>query len=241
MLAPGAHNHVTGGVVLAHRDTLDNEPLTLERVPWRHVDCCTPGEHMPDVLAQTAADVIVADHCWRNVAAADGRPYVVVGMHGAGTWDLDSHPVHPWAWQLLPDRATVRASWGVEEDRPVVGTLSPWSRRNVLENQLRGAIPDHALHVHLDGWGCSRQMVGCDLVVASAGWASSWEARWSGVPHALVDVGGPDQPQRATHTYEQARELVAQLTPTPLPGGHRAYPPDHVTPFVAALSRLVDG
>jgi len=238
VLAPGNPSRVEG-VVLAHRTALDNEPLTLEGVRWRHVDCCTPDEQMPDLLAQTAADVIVADWCWRNVAAADGRPYIVVGMHGAGTWDLDSQPVHPWAWQLLPTRETVRSSWGVG-DAPVVGTLSPWSRVNVIENALRDVLPDYR-HVHLSGWGCSRWMVGCDLVVASAGWGSSWEARWSGVPFCLVDVGGPDQPLRATHTYDEAREAVRQLTPALLPGEHRANPPDHVTEFVRTLYRLVSG
>lgn len=238
VLAPGAP-HLLEGVVLAHRTALDNEPLTLEHVKWRHVDCCTPGEQMGDVLAQTAADVIVADWCWRDLAAADGRPYLTVGMHGEGDWDLDSKPIHPWAWQLLPDRETVRRSWGVGPSVPVVGVLSPWSRRYVLENHLRNGLPDE--YVSLSGWGCSRYMVGCDLVVASAGWASSWEARWSGIPHVLVNVGAKDQMPRATHTYDEAVEAVAKLESAQLPGWHRVDAPDHVTEFVHTLHRLASG
>jgi len=198
---------------------------------------------MQDVLTQTAADVIVADHCWRELAAADGRPYLVMGMHDAegSTWDLDAMPIHPWAWKHLPTRAAVRHGWGVDDDQLVIGTLSPATRRNVLENALTDVIPERALHVRLGGWGCSHQMVGCDLVVASAGWASSWEARWSGVPHCLVDVGGPDQPKRATHTYASARVEVAAARPALLPPEHTASAEDWVDPFVRTLHLLRTG
>jgi len=234
VLGPGTD---VEGVVLGQRSEVDNEVLIAERVPFVHVGCCG-DDSMEHHLARTEADVLVADACWAPLAAADGRPYITLGMHGAGEWDLDSMPLHPWTWQALPRRVDVRALFDVPEDVPVVAIMSNATRVNVIENAVARWAPSHAVVVSLHGPFVARRMVGADLVVTSAGWASSWEARWSGVPYVLVDVGGPDQPRRATHTFDEAREAVSAVTLADLSPGHTAQPEDHVTDFCAVLRRL---
>src|SRR6185369_4966671 len=132
VLGPGTD---VEGVVLGQRSEVDNEVLIAERVPFVHVGCCG-DDSMEHHLARTEADVLVADACWAPLAAADGRPYITLGMHGAGEWDLDSMPLHPWTWQALPRRVDVRALFDVPEDVPVVAIMSNATRVNVIENAV---------------------------------------------------------------------------------------------------------
>lgn len=227
------------GHVLAQRSIEDNEPLVEERIPFVHAECCG-AMTMQNLLAGSVADVVIADMCWARLALASGQPYVILGMHGAGTWDLDAQPIHPWAWQPLPRRKDVRLFFDVDDETPVVAVLSPKRMGNVIENVVRPHIPEHARLVSLTGVGAARRMVGADLVLASAGWASTWEARWSGVPYALVDVGGRDQASRATHSWAGLTEAVKHVRVADLPPEHTASPDDHVTEFDAVLRRLAE-
>jgi hypothetical protein len=227
------------GHVLAQRSTDDNAPLIVEKIPFAHAECCgerTMGHLLDESLA---ADVIVADMCWADLAKNDGRPSVILGMHGDGDWDLDDMPIHPWAWQPFARRKDIRLFYDVDDDTPLVAVMSPVRMENVLENHVRDALPAGARLVSLTGVDASRRMVGADLVVTSAGWGSSWEARWTGAPYCLVDVGGPDQPQRATHSYDEAREAVANVRLADLPPEHTATRVDHVTDFTDLLHLLV--
>jgi hypothetical protein len=238
VLGPGS-THVDG-VVLGHRSPEDNVLLDYEKIPYIHAGCCG-DDSMEAHLARLDVDVLVADMCWRNLAAADGRPHIVMGMHGAGMWDLDSMPLHPWAWQQFGRRIEIRALFGAPPDVPVVAFMSNATRERVIENALEEHVPEGAISVSLTGPFVARQFVGADLVVTSAGWGSAWEARWSGVAYVLVDVGGPDQPQRATHTWEQAAEAIAQVTVADLPPDHVPERVDHVSEFAHVLDLLAEG
>lgn len=228
------------GVVIGQRSVFDNEPLDAERVPWVQAFCCEQGPGMQWHLDHLDVDVIVSDMCHAPLAEADGRPFITLGMHGAGHWDLDAMPLHPWEWQALPRRVDVRALWGMSPSTPVVVAMSNHIAPDNIEHRIRDSVPDGALLVSLHEWGSARRMVGADLVVCTAGWSSSWEARWSGVPACVLDIGGPDQAPRATHTLEEAREAVRNVQCVDLPADHTAERPDHLRDFHSVLTMLAD-
>lgn len=224
---------ITGGVVLSQRTPQQFAPLDYERIAWRAAGCCAP-DGPQQALAELDADVLVADPAWWEFASHDRRPTIRLGFAGAGAdWDLDAAPIHPWAWWPLPTRAEVRAAWGVAPSVPVVATMSPSTIGDYVELRVADAIPAGAHHVRMTSWRDSLQFVGADLVVCSAGWASSVEARWSGVPYALLSTGVPDQIPRGTHTLGQAYDAVKALEVADLPGSHRA------RPDAAQVSRFV--
>jgi len=213
-------------VVVSQRSPLECEPLDAEGVAWIAAGCCAPNGPR-DVLARLDADVLVADRAWWEPALADPlrRPVVRLAMDHppeAGDWNLDAEPLHPWGWWQLPTRGEVRASWGVHDDRPVVVAHSPTTMRRWCELRAGPYLPAGAELRTVDRWRDSLQLVGADLIVSSAGWAASCEARWSGVPHVLLDVGASDQAPRATHQFAQLAGVVAAVRPAELPADHRA-------------------
>lgn len=214
------------GVVLSQRDGARQwAPLDAEGIPHLRAGCCG-GESMEASLASLQADLLVADPVWWDVARADGRPVITLGKHSHPDcdWNVDELPLHPWAYGLTRTRAEVRSEWGVPDSTPVVACMSPTHMRNTMENTVKDSLPPGALLVSLQKWGDAPKMVGADLIVTSAGWASSVEARWSGVPHCLLGLGAPDQPTRVTHSRSEAAALVAHVEPANLPDDWVAAP-----------------
>lgn len=190
-------------------------PLAPYSFQLHSCGCCGDQERQ---LAALEADVLVADPSWWELADLDGRPWISLGWTGWGaSWDLDLQPLHPWAYGLGVTRQGVREEWGTPPDCPVIACMSPSGMPHWIENRVRDVIPAGAQMVELTGVGAARQMLGADLVVCSAGWASSVEARWSGVPHILMNSGGPDQQPRITHELDEARELVGAVQLQDLP------------------------
>jgi len=54
-------------------------------------------------------------------------------------------------------------------------------------------------------------LVGADLAVVSAGWASVMEARACGVPYLAVDLGKRDHPIRANAKPKDVVAMVLQM------------------------------
>jgi hypothetical protein len=186
------------GCVLSHREDFDG----LNGV---RLECCAPRDPRT-VLSLVDADVIIADYQHWRTADADGRPVLKIGFaHREQTmWDLDTGPLHPWcapSWHA-PDRAALREELGADE-RPLVVTMSPSTRRLLLEQRLE--YPAYVKHVQartgLDFWAA-------DLIVTSAGWSSYHEATMSGVPFCAIDFLGQDQHLRATHTWSDAQSAI---------------------------------
>ena len=228
----------TPGFVVGYRAPRDWEPCDREGIGHVSFDCC--GVPAARQLAELPADLLVADPSWWEVAVADGRPCVRLGWasSGAPDWDLDAGPIHPWADGLPLTRGAVRELWGVGPETPVVATLSNRRYRNIIENRVADSVPEGARLVSLSGWGAAERMVGADLVVATAGWASSVECRWTGVPHCLLDVGGPDGWPRVTHTVDEARRAVAAVSPWPSPSDWAGAPNRRpLTEFLALAER----
>jgi len=179
-------------------------------------------------LAQLDPDVVVADwQWWRNAPRAIAGGVVRVGFaHREGTeWDLDLAPLHPWG--AAPPRTT-----RTERTRPRVLTMSPRSQPGIIEAIAGPAIAAADVeHVIADERNGGVQMRDADLVVTSAGWSSSWEARWSGVPHFLCRTNDTDQWLRATDG--SVAEMVTQAGV--LRGWSPPAVPDHVPPFLDLL------
>jgi hypothetical protein len=198
------------------------------------------GPHPTRVaLAETEADVIVADWQSWGIAQADGRPFVRIGFaHRSETlWDLDERPLHPSGRKPPePLRSDLRAALGLSG--PVVVSMSPLSQRGIIEGTIEAAArtldrhPEATLVVAPPENG-GVLFRAADLVVTSAGWSSSWEARWSGVPHFLVRTNDSDQWLRYSGGVEdlaKAVEAVVEVEDWKLPEI-----PDHVPEFVERL------
>jgi hypothetical protein len=251
LAAPTTQGPLTRALAVLH-DT-EGQVLSMQRGVWATLDaysiphstvpCCDELRPPARWVAELPSEVLVADRSWWDLAVADGRPLLRVGFApDEPDWDLDAGPIHPWAWQNLPTRAAVRDGWGVPPGTPVVACMSNWQYKRVIEHRVADAVPANARLVSLRGPNAAHQFVGADLVVTTAGWASSWEARWSGVPHCLLDVGGPDGLSRVTHDIAEAREAVANVRLAELPGDHRPPPPTGpLDDFLQALARLRSG
>lgn len=215
--------------------------VTPERQRWRSVQWCSQQNPLsgypvvvgdPSVVVQADEDAFtVAVH----IAGQDMRPGCRTDRVPDALWDAEALPLHPWAWQVLPDRTAVRASWGVSQDDLIVGCLNPSWARLVFTHVVREAAQPG---VQVRALSEPSELVGCDLAVVMAGWASTHEARWSGVPYLAVNLGRRDQVHRANCDVPVMLEAVSRLKGTPsLPDDLRPSAPDHREQFHDLITR----
>lgn len=204
---------------------------------WRSVRWCEPnplrgftvvaGDPSVAALADDGAFSIAV-----GIAGQDPTPACLSGRQTSASWDCESFPLHRWAGALLPTRGAVRDAWQVEPADIVVGYMPP-SWANMIFDRVRVAA-EHA-GAKAKRLSVPEQMVGCDLVVVAAGWATTWEARWSGVPYFAIDLGRRDHPQRANVTLPGAVDLIARgvRRVVDLSDEHTPTVPDHREEFLA--------
>lgn len=227
--------HEPGVVLSQGRGERQWLPLAGTGIGHVTVGCC--GDDGPrSHLERLDADVLVADPAWHERARADGRPCITLGwtsMKADADWNLDVGPLHPWAFGLPMNRGQARSLWGVTDSTPVVVVMSPSHLKGTMESSVRDARPPGGVLVSLKRWSEAPMMVGADLIVTSAGWASSVEAKWSGVPHCLIDLDGLDMASRITHDREAMRDAVRNAQCAQLPLDWRGQPdPDPLDRFL---------
>jgi hypothetical protein len=242
------------GLVLSTR-----APEAFGRLPGLGVECVTVGccgdESLSTQLDALDFDVIVADWQSWEIARDDGRPVMTIGFahrrdEGLG-WDLDEMPLHPWGNESclrqtspIMRRREMRRRLGIGEHELVVMTMSSTTYPGSVESRL-GEVVECAdgrsffayrtdvRHVVAE---TALEFFAADLVVTNAGWATSTEARWSGVPHVLLMLGGLDQPARACG---DVRSSVMSLTPH-RPAETDELVVDNVPDFLDACELLIE-
>lgn len=205
---------------------------------WRSVEWCKPGPLAG--FAAVAGDpsvCVLADPDAYVLAVCIGGQDRTAGCHSSrkpdAVWDAEALPLHPWAGAQFRSRRTVRDAWRVQNDQLVIGALAPTWGPHVFHTAIQAAVQPGVLVRRITD---ATELVGCDLAVVAAGWATTWEARWSGVPYQAVDLGRRDHPVRANatmtsmlavcHAVERRPDLSDDLVPTA---------PDHREAFRAAL------
>lgn len=148
-------------------------------------------------------------------------------------WDAETKPLHGWAGQVLPTRGEVRDHWGCL-DVPVVCVIEPSWGGKMLGPHVRAVVqPGVFVRTLTD----ARDLIGADFVIVAAGWSTTYEARWSGVPYMAVDFGMRDHPRRATGRLRDALRIAAMVDrAADLSPSHTFDVPDHREEFRAALS-----
>lgn len=224
------------GTVLSWRQDFDGVEAVADVVSVTGLHGSNPTR---EALAQVEADVIVSD--WQNweVARGDGRPWVPIGFaHRSETlWDLDEAPLHPWGAnppEALRDE--LRGALGLSG--PVIATMSPRSQTGIIEGTIWEGLarrPDVTL-LRVPEWNGAVYFRAADLVVTSAGWSSSWEARWSGVPYFLVQTNSSDQTLRASGSTAEALRAVEAVEV--FEDWEVPEVPDHVPSFVDLLRSM---
>lgn len=146
--------------------------------------------------------VFIGGQVWQPACATDGRA-------PDAAWDAEAMPLHPWAGVKLPSRGEVREreGWG---DKPVVGVLDPSWASGLLTAVARQGAEMSGVHVAtvVD----PADLVGADLAVVAAGWATTLEARVCGVPYLSVDLHRRDHPHRANADPNKLVRTVASIT-----------------------------
>lgn len=181
--------------------------------------------------------------------------------HGAGIpvdveWDAEARPIHPWACDPLPTRVeAIRYLRGVTSsgagesyrrspapDRlPLLVVLDQTSTRGVLA----GVVVEHAVDewdvVVLSGWGEDRWIIGADLLVCSAGWAQTVQARAAGIPYIAVEQSGADHWVRAHCSLAELPVVAANLAPVEadLDPESRAVVEDHVPDLLDLVESIL--
>lgn len=176
---------------------------------WRSVRWCEPSPLRSfTVVAGDPGVAALADpgalSIGVQIGGQDPTPACLQSRQVDVMWDCEAFPLHRWAGAVLPSRGSVRASWEVEPEQIVVGYMPPsWAPR--IFDAVRAAVPKGVIARRLIE---PEAMVGCDLLVVAAGWATTFEARWSGVPHFAVNLGRRDHPVRANAELASALSLI---------------------------------
>lgn len=228
-----AHPEVEGTVISSRVD-FDGLEALAEVVSTRNLD------DVRTALARTEGEVIVSDRQSLRVADEDGRPVMSIGFANRPEtlWDLDVAPLHPWGANP-PERLRdeIRRSLG-DPGGLVLVTMSPRSQPGIIEGAISeglGRRPD-VTHLVVEARDGAPLFCAADLVVTSAGWSSSWEARWCGTPSVLVRTNDSDQWLRESGVdVTEAVEAMESFEGWELPSI-----PDHVPDFVEALGILVE-
>lgn len=234
------------GVVLSHR-----APEAFGDLPGLGVECVSTGccgdDTMRRHLARTDVDVVVADWQSWHVAEGDRRPHMLIGFSHRKTeglmWDLDEMPLHPWGDSALigqhsplERRQLVRSQLGLIEEELVVMTMSSTTFPGSVESRVRPLLAElrpSAVHLVAE---TAFDFFGADLIVTNAGWSAATEARWSGVPHVLLMLGGLDQPARVCGDIRSALVNLERHRPA----DDDELIVDHVPDFVDALQLAVE-
>lgn len=199
-----------------------------EAMPYRSVRWCEGSPFKgfdvavgdPSVVALAPPEVFtvavfIGGQVWQPACATEGRP-------PDAAWDAEAHPLHPWAGRVLPSRGEVRErhGWGA---KPVVACLNPSWASGLLTSLARQGAQMSGVHVAsvVD----PADLVGADLAVVAAGWATTLEARACGVPYLSVDLHRRDHPHRANADPNAVVRVVAQIA-------HGAGLPDELRPHV---------
>lgn len=210
--------------------------VTPEGQRWRSVQWCrqhNPMAGIPVVVGDPSVVGQADEHAFTvavQIGGQDPTPGCLQDRQPAAVWDAEALPLHPWAWMALPDRAAVRRSWGASQDDLIVGCLDPSWAPIIFSVNVRQAAPPGVIVRTIRE---PEELVGCDYAVVSAGWASTHEARWSGVDHWAVNLGRRDMPVRASTDMAGMLAAVSLIRGKPdLPDDLRPRVPDHREQFI---------
>lgn len=183
----------------------------------------------PDVF--TVA-VHIVNQVWHPACATEGRA-------PDAAWDAEAMPLHPWAGRQLPSRGEVRErhGWG---ERPVVACVDPsWAPGLLTAVARQGAEMSRA---HVATVADPADLVGADLAVVAAGWATLWEARACGVPYLTVNLHRRDHEARAnTDPNGLVRAVASIVRGAQLPDDLRPTMPDHREAFASFVEAHYQG